>query len=128
MDSLVSVDSTTNRLLQNSCGDCHSSSTVWPWYSRVAPVSWLVVSDVNRGRHAMSLSEWSAYSPQHQHELLGQICEEVAAGEMAPIAYRLVHARARLSQSDRQVLCTWSKRAAGSSMVGRPEGEPSSTD
>jgi hypothetical protein len=36
-------------LFAQSCNDCHSNRTVWPWYSEVAPASWLVVSDVNRG-------------------------------------------------------------------------------
>ncbi len=113
LNSFVPVDPAAAQLLRRSCSDCHTSSTTWPWYSRVAPVSWLVVSDVNRGRRAMNLSEWSGYSPHQQHDLLADICEEVAAGEMAPAAYRLVHSHARLSGGDRQVLCTWARSAAG---------------
>lgn len=113
LNGLASVDPAAAQLLRRSCSDCHSSSTTWPWYSRVAPVSWLVVSDVNRGRRAMNLSEWSGYSPQQQHELVTDICEEVAAGEMAPAIYRLVHSHARLSGGDRQVLCNWARSVAG---------------
>src|SRR5271167_2263090 len=46
------------RALVASCYDCHSYETKWPWYSRVAPVSWLIASDVNKGRNHLNLSDW----------------------------------------------------------------------
>ena len=41
-------------VLERACYDCHSNETVWPAYSRVAPVSWLVARDVQEGREAPS--------------------------------------------------------------------------
>ena len=37
-------------ILRRACYDCHSNETVWPWYSRVAPLSWVIAHDVNEGR------------------------------------------------------------------------------
>lgn len=105
--AVVPVDPAVANVLNRSCSDCHSNSTSWPWYSRVAPVSWLIVSDVNRGRHAMNLSDWADYSTSQQSELLHEVCMEAAAGEMPQSTYRLIHRDARLSEGDRQNLCSW---------------------
>jgi hypothetical protein len=32
----------TQELVSNACYDCHSNETVLPWYSNIAPVSWLI--------------------------------------------------------------------------------------
>jgi Haem-binding domain len=59
----AAVDAAVATVFERSCNDCHSYRSVWPWYSHVAPVSWLVVSDVNRGRKAVNFSEWAGYRP-----------------------------------------------------------------
>ncbi|MDH4347045.1 MAG: heme-binding domain-containing protein, partial [Thermoleophilia bacterium] len=48
----------TEQLARGACLDCHSNETVWPWYSNVAPVSWLVQGDVDGGRERLNFSEW----------------------------------------------------------------------
>ena len=101
--------------MQRACRDCHSNDTRWPWYSHVAPVSWVVAYDVNSGRHAMNLSTWGQYSPKTQKELLGDICKEVRSGEMPDAGYRMMHANARLTPADVQAICTWTQSAAGAS-------------
>src|SRR6516164_493590 len=60
--AILAVDPQVDSVMQRSCNDCHSNQTAWPWYSKVAPASWLVVSDVKRGRAAVNFSEWSKYS------------------------------------------------------------------
>src|SRR5438552_16004132 len=54
----LAIPPTVTDVLQRSCNDCHSDRTMWPWYTSVAPASWLVVSDVNRGRKALNFSDW----------------------------------------------------------------------
>ena len=100
-------------ILNRSCNDCHSNSTVWPWYSQVAPASWLVALDVHRGRKAMNLSEWTSYPPKQQRELLHDVCEEAAKGEMPEAQYVAIHRKAKLSFADRQLLCNWAYGNAG---------------
>jgi hypothetical protein len=111
--AVVPVNANIAAVLNRSCNDCHSHSTVWPWYSQVAPASWMVALDVHRGRKAMNFSEWTSYSPKRQRELLTDACEEVAKGEMPAAQYVAIHREARLNFADRQLLCDWAHRAAG---------------
>src|SRR6476661_10570497 len=62
-------------VLNRSCRDCHSNDTVWPWYSRLAPVSWLLYRDVTEGRRHLNLSEFATYDDTRRHRRLTEICE-----------------------------------------------------
>jgi len=70
--------------LRVACGDCHSHLTRWPWYSRVAPMSWLIAHDVKEAREHLNLSTWGSYTPDRQHRLREQMWEEIEMGEMPP--------------------------------------------
>jgi len=89
--------------------DCHSNQTVWPWYSYMAPVSWLVERDVRRGRDHLNLSEWPQYTFQQKQELLADIATAVKNGEMPLRQYTLIHRRARLSEADTDMVYTWAR-------------------
>lgn len=110
--AFVPADTAAAAVIQRSCNDCHSHLTVWPWYSHVAPASWLVVSDVNRGRKAMNFSDWAAYRPEKQQKQLTEICKEVSEGEMPAFSYTLVHRNAKLSQADIAAVCRWAQFAS----------------
>ena len=101
-------------VLQRSCNDCHSNRTVWPWYTQVAPASWLVVSDVNRGRKALNFSDWTGHRPEQQQKKLAEICKEVSEGEMPGVAYTLMHPIAKLSATDVNALCDWTRTSGQS--------------
>lgn len=107
--SLHTVSPEVGSIVARSCNDCHSNRTVWPWYSAVAPSSWLVVSDVNDGRSKMNLSEWATYPEKKRFDLLKDICEEVSRGKMPMPAYTLMHPVARLTPADVNALCQWTK-------------------
>ncbi len=92
-------------ILKRSCGDCHSNDTVWPWYSKVAPVSWLVADDVKEGRARLNFSEWNFLSPEASSIKLREICREVRSGGMPLWQYRLMHAEARLTPADIEKIC-----------------------
>lgn len=96
-------------VLRQSCYDCHSNETVWPAYSRVAPISWLVAHDVNEGRDAANYSEWGELSGDDKVELLEETWEEVEKGKMPPKKYTFIHQDARLSYSDRATLREWTR-------------------
>jgi hypothetical protein len=105
----VALEPAVATVLARSCNDCHSNRTIWPWYSHVAPVSWLVVSDVNRGRKALNFSEWSTYAPEAQQKHLSEICKEVTEGEMPGFSYTLIHQNAKLSKADKTAVCRWTQ-------------------
>jgi heme-binding protein len=109
--------------LQRSCNDCHSNQTVWPWYSNVAPASWVVAHDVNHGRDALNLSEWGAYSADKKQRLMGKMCEDVKDREMPMSQYALVHPRARLNSSDVETLCSWTQQIAPGAKEEGEEGD-----
>ena len=99
------------RILERSCIDCHTNQTRWPWYSNVAPVSWLVANDVSEAREQMNLSEWAKYERKDAEELLEEICEETSKGNMPLPSYLLIHRSSKLSPQDVRTLCEWSKAA-----------------
>jgi hypothetical protein len=91
--------------------DCHSSQTVWPWYSYVAPMSWLVERDVRRGRDHMNFSEWNHYSFKRQEKLLADVASVVKNREMPLPQYTLIHRSAKLSDADTDLLYNWARIA-----------------
>ena len=86
----------TRVLFFRSCADCHSNETRWPWYSRVAPVSWLVTKDVREGREHFNISEWN--SPQDDAQ---EAAEMVQEGEMPPWFYLPTHPEAWYTDAER---------------------------
>lgn len=105
--TIQSQAGTSNELgaiLSRACGDCHSNETVWPWYTEVAPVSWLMALGVKRGREAVNFSEWAAYSPGQQRSLLALSCQDVEAKRM-PGPYTLVRPETALSEADVAAIC-----------------------
>ena len=100
-------------VLRTSCYDCHSNETRWPWYSRVAPPSWLVAHDIEEARDRMNFSLWGSFDPRRQQKLAEDIWEEVEQGEMPLRMYLLAHPAARLSESARQTLREWALAVGG---------------
>jgi hypothetical protein len=93
-------------MLHSACYDCHSYETKWPWYSHVAPVSWLIASDVNGGRHEMNLSDWPQDSGRAAKKL-ERMSERIGYDEMPPKKYTLLHADAKFTDSQRKELTDW---------------------
>jgi hypothetical protein len=96
-------------VIGRACRDCHSNETTWPWYSQVAPVSWLVTRDVVKGRTAVNFSTWGDYPADRQRKLLRETCEEVGERKMPLSAYVLIHPAAKLDASDVRALCDLSR-------------------
>lgn len=102
----------TEELVRAACYDCHSNETRWPWYSHIAPTSWLLTRDVDEGREVMNFSEWS-FSPEEAAFVAVAIEEVVRDGEMPPREYRLMHSEAQLSEAERQELIDGAKASLG---------------
>jgi heme-binding protein len=94
--------------LKRACHDCHSNETVWPWYSNIAPVSWLVASDVNEGRAHLNFSEWTRPGPEGEKPDMGEVCKELKAGKMPLRSYTLLHSQAKLNDQEVAALCALS--------------------
>jgi hypothetical protein len=94
-------------LLTRACYDCHSNQTRWPWYSRIAPVSWLVARDVALGRKELNFSEWGSYYPQTRMRKLQWMGRMLRERSMPLRSYRLMHPEARLTDGERATLERW---------------------
>lgn len=101
------VPTSVSMILQRSCQNCHSERTVWPWYSYLPPVSWMIESDVHQARNRMNLSQWQDYTTRQQVELLSGLGAEVRNHRMPMPRYLLLHPEARLSESDIRQLYDW---------------------
>jgi hypothetical protein len=119
LEAHVQVPPNVSSILKRACGDCHSSETVWPWYSHIAPVSWFVADDVNMGRSHVNFQDWEAQeNPKEAAEHLALICKEVRERGMPPLTYRILHKEARLSEEDVATLCAWSQSVGTSPELG----------
>jgi len=94
-------------ILRTSCYDCHSKQTVYPWYSKVAPASWLLAKDIREGREELNFSGWGGSSKRNQIKNLENIKEEVSSGAMPLKNYLILHRNAKLSQEQRDALVKW---------------------
>ena len=98
----------TRALFRRACFDCHSNETVWPWYSHVAPVSWLVQSDVDGGRRHLNFSEWDR--PQRHAK---DVAAQVKDGDMPLWFYLPMHAAARLTGAEKEALIDGAEKSLG---------------
>jgi mono/diheme cytochrome c family protein len=92
----------TRELAKKACFDCHSNETVWPWYSRIAPVSWLVYWEVVEGRKELNFSDWQGASRKGENP--NEISKEVIEGDMPPLQYFIAHPEAKLDARSKKLL------------------------
>ena len=115
------VPATVAPVLQRACGDCHSNETVWPWYSHVPPLSFMIKDDVETGRRIFNFSRWADGSASPSADQAQAICDAASDGSMPPKGYRFIHSEARLSPGDVEALCHWAQvaRAGETASIGK---------
>jgi hypothetical protein len=109
VETEVAAPPAAQAVLERSCYDCHSNKTVWPWYSQVAPASWLVARDVHEGRHHLNFSTWNQFTTEKQQKAVRAIWKQVSEGEMPMSIYLPLHPSARLSDADKAALKSWAE-------------------
>ena len=109
----------TKELFARACADCHGHNTTWPWYSNVAPVSWLVQHDVEEGREHFNVSAWGIQKKNKGDEA----AEEVREGEMPPAVYLPAHPEAKLSAEEKEALVKGLVATFGEEEEGHGEHE-----
>jgi cytochrome c len=105
-------------ILFAKCADCHSAQVRVPLYGRFAPISWLMESDIVKGRKAMNLSTWSAYSEDERLDRVEEIVEMTRKGKMPLLQYRLVHWSSRINSTDLSTLSRWANEQAAKADPG----------
>jgi hypothetical protein len=115
IEAALKVSPRVQEMLRRACYDCHSSETRWPWYSRVPPLAGRIESDVAHGRAAMNFSEWTVSagaSPARAAVTLSAACAAVQRGIMPKPPYPYLHPEARLSRTDIDAFCAWTRAEA----------------
>lgn len=105
------VDGEVSNLLKTACYDCHSNTTKYPWYSYVAPASWLVAKDTREGREEVNFSHWTEVDMMDKLAILDDIIEEVKEEHMPLPIYLTMHSEAKLDDSQRQLIIEWAEAA-----------------
>jgi hypothetical protein len=106
------INPQVGRIMERSCQDCHSDRTAWPWYSHVAPVSWVIARHVKEGRETLDFSDWATQPPSEGERML--ICNAVSDGRMPLREYTAIHRKARLSKQDVKLICDWADAPSAS--------------
>ena len=86
-------------LVKEHCFQCHSNETNWTWYSRIAPVSWLIAYGVIEGRKDFNFSDWENNSGD-----LDEMIEVIQASKAPPIQFWIFHPNSRLTGQQKQEL------------------------
>ncbi len=91
----------TEEMVKAACYDCHSNQTKWPWYSYVAPMSWLLYQDVTQARSTFNFDE---ITPAQGADWVGTMVFKIKDASMPPARYQALHPEARFSADERQEL------------------------
>lgn len=105
--SMTNADKEISEILKRSCYDCHSNDTKYPWYSKIAPVSWYLKAHIKEGREHFNFSEWKSYDYEKQVKISQESIEEVKDNEMPLKSYTLIHSEAKLSADKKEKITRW---------------------
>ena len=109
VETEIPASDAVREVLRRSCYDCHSNETKWPWYAHVAPTKFFVVDHVEEGRRHMNFSTWNAFGAKKRAKRLREIMEEIDEAEMPLPSYLRLHADAKLSSKEKDLLRIWSE-------------------
>ena len=110
----VAVPNQVLNLLQNSCYDCHSNNTRYPWYSFIQPGAWLMASHIRRGKAMLNFSQLGDLSNRKQQSKLQGIVNQIKDNEMPLSSYTLLHRNAILTAEQKAILINWTTSAKDS--------------
>ena len=117
LEAAVSVSPDVSQIMVRSCSDCHTNSTIYPWYSNIQPFGWFLKNHIDDGRRKLNFSIFNTYAAKKQAKKLEEICEQVEAKEMPLPSYLWIHRYAVLSESEAKALCDWAKQEQGKIVV-----------
>jgi hypothetical protein len=107
LGSKLVINEEVKAIFKNSCYDCHSNNTNYPWYSNLQPVAWYLADHVNDGKQHFNFDEFASYSLKKQKHKLEEMAEEVKKGEMPLESYTLIHRSSILKPEEKQAIQDW---------------------
>jgi hypothetical protein len=109
LEETTQVPENVRAILKKSCNDCHSNTTVYPWYSYIQPSASFLKNHIDEGRREVNFSVWKTYEAKKQRRKLAEICEQVETKEMPLPSYLWIHWDAKLTDAERKTLCDWTE-------------------
>jgi hypothetical protein len=94
-------------IFKTSCYDCHSNNTIYPWYNKIQPVSWIMDGHIKEAKAELNFNEFGSYSERRQKSKFKSILSQVKDGEMPLASYTLMHREAKLSKNEKKALEDW---------------------
>jgi hypothetical protein len=114
IEAVVNVPPDVKIILGKACNDCHTNTTVYPWYSYIQPNGWFLKSHIDDGRRHLNLSIFATYDANKRAKKLEEICEELTENKMPLPSYTWIHRDAILTESEKTALCDWTAAVASS--------------
>jgi len=118
--SAFAVPNNVQDILRNSCYDCHSNNTRYPWYANIQPAAWFMNGHIKDGKRGLNFSEFATYSLRRQFHRFNDIIENVNDGEMPLPSYLLIHTDAKLSTRQKDIIAAWANTAIDSMKAKYP--------
>ena len=109
IESVMAVPPDVKIILGKACNDCHTNTTVYPWYAYIQPNGWFLKSHIDDGRRHLNFSIFATYDAKKRAKKLEEICEQVTSAEMPLPSYTWIHRDAVLTESEKNALCDWTK-------------------
>lgn len=110
LEAAVSVPPDIALILGRSCNDCHSYTTLYPWYSNIQPFGWFLKNHIDDGRRQMNFSIFNTYTPKRKAKKLEEICEQLESKEMPLPSYLWIHWDSALKDGEAKALCDWANQ------------------
>jgi hypothetical protein len=122
--TVVNAPAEMATLIKDACYDCHSYQTEYPWYSKVAPVSFWIQQHINEGREHLNFAIWSTYPAERAAHKLEECWEEVEEGHMPLPSFTWLHPEGRLSEGQQSALAQWFQQQYRASSLSNRQDEP----
>lgn len=111
IEKVMDVPDNIQAILKNSCYDCHSNNTRYPWYANIQPGAWWMALHIKEGKAELNFDEFGDYSKRRQNSKLKAIASSVEDETMPVPSYLLIHRKAALSKADQILIKQWSEKA-----------------
>ena len=106
----VKISDSVQAVIKNTCYDCHSNNTNYPWYSNIQPIGWFLANHISEGKRQLNFSEFGSYSQRRQSSKLDDIANELQNDGMPLASYKLIHKNARLTPDEKRLIINWAQQ------------------
>lgn len=107
ISTVIQVPADVQKIIKNSCADCHSNYTVYPWYAEIAPVSWYLANHINEGKEHLNFSEWASYNKYQQQHILKGLKKTITEKWMPLSGYLWIHKNSKMTNKQYSTFYNW---------------------